>query len=566
MTASIPASEIVSVIPNVISAGGTGLDLDGLLLSDSTQVPIGDVLSFATAADVSSYFGAASAEAALAAVYFGGFDNSNIKPAALLIAQYPTAAVPAYLRGGSVAALTLTELKAIAGTLSVDIDGQTATGTIDLSAVTSFSNAAAAIQTALANYDAVGTATGSGTDLTIASVASGTFAPGQAISGTGIPAGTTIVSQTSGTIGGAGVYVTSQVTTISADTVSAGPTQVTYDSIAGAFVITGGTPGVTGAIAFATGTAAAALKLTAATGAVLSQGADIAVPGTFMAAVIGETQNFATFWTSFKPSTADMVAFAQWTNSAGNRYGYLLWDDDIVNTQVDPSSTAYAQILLAAYSGTFGIYDPSNGASLAAFVAGSVASLDFTETNGRATLAFRSLSGLTAGVTNASIAAQLKANGLNFYGSYATANDNFVFLYPGQVSGAFEWMDSYVNQIWLNNSLQLALMTLLTSVKSVPYNALGYGLIEAAMLDPVNAALNFGAIRAGVTLSSLQQAEVNAAAGLSVADTIQQRGWYIQVKDASATTRQARESPPITLWYTDGQSVQQINVVSAEIQ
>jgi hypothetical protein len=38
------------------------------------------------------------------------------------------------------------------------------------------------------------------------------------LSGTGIPAGTTIVSQTSGTTGGAGVYVTSAATTISAAT------------------------------------------------------------------------------------------------------------------------------------------------------------------------------------------------------------------------------------------------------------------------------------------------------------------------------------------------------------
>jgi hypothetical protein len=35
------------------------------------------------------------------------------------------------------------------------------------------------------------------------------------VSGSGIPAGTTIVSQTSGTTGGAGVYVTSVATTIS---------------------------------------------------------------------------------------------------------------------------------------------------------------------------------------------------------------------------------------------------------------------------------------------------------------------------------------------------------------
>lgn len=65
----------------------------------------------------------------------------------------------------------------------------------------------------------VGTA--SGTNLTIASVTSGFLSPGDTITGTGIPANTTIISQTSGTTGGTGVYVTSQVTTASGATITA---------------------------------------------------------------------------------------------------------------------------------------------------------------------------------------------------------------------------------------------------------------------------------------------------------------------------------------------------------
>jgi len=61
------------------------------------------------------------------------------------------------------------------------------------------------------------TASGSGTNLTVSAV-TGVLTVGETLSGTGIPAGTTIVSQTSGTTGGAGVYVTSAATTISAAT------------------------------------------------------------------------------------------------------------------------------------------------------------------------------------------------------------------------------------------------------------------------------------------------------------------------------------------------------------
>ena len=58
------------------------------------------------------------------------------------------------------------------------------------------------------------TGTGSGTNLTTTSV-TGYIKAGDTVAGTGVPAGTTIVSQTSGTTGGAGVYVTSAATTSS---------------------------------------------------------------------------------------------------------------------------------------------------------------------------------------------------------------------------------------------------------------------------------------------------------------------------------------------------------------
>jgi baseplate J-like protein len=58
------------------------------------------------------------------------------------------------------------------------------------------------------------TGTGSGTNLTASSVV-GKISVGDVVTGTGVPANTTIVSQSSGTPGGAGVYVTSNATTSS---------------------------------------------------------------------------------------------------------------------------------------------------------------------------------------------------------------------------------------------------------------------------------------------------------------------------------------------------------------
>lgn len=65
------------------------------------------------------------------------------------------------------------------------------------------------------------TGTGSGTNLTTTSV-TGVIKVGDTVTGTGVPAGTTIVSQASGTSGGAGVYVTSAATTSSSASLTSG--------------------------------------------------------------------------------------------------------------------------------------------------------------------------------------------------------------------------------------------------------------------------------------------------------------------------------------------------------
>lgn len=58
------------------------------------------------------------------------------------------------------------------------------------------------------------TGTGSGTTLT-ASAVTGAIKPGTVVAGTGVPAGTTIVGQLTGTAGGAGTYQTNAATTSS---------------------------------------------------------------------------------------------------------------------------------------------------------------------------------------------------------------------------------------------------------------------------------------------------------------------------------------------------------------
>jgi hypothetical protein len=359
---------------------------------------------------------------------------------------------------------------------------------------------------------------------------------------------------------------------------------VTYDSISGGFVITSGITGVPSTSAFATGTLSPTLLLTSATGATLSQGAAATTPAAFMAALAASTHDWATFMTTFDPDggtgNTQKLAFSAWTGLQNNRFAYVGWDTDVTPTTADPATGSWAYLLgQSNTSGTWPEWVPSlaEGVNKAAAVCGSVASIDFGRTNGRITFAFRSQSGLVADVTNQTIAHNLggnpqttgdRGNGYNFYGAYATANKNFIFFNRGFVSGPFKWFDSYVNQIQLNNALQLAIVQLFVAVGSIPYNRNGYVMVDKACGDPIKAALNFGTIRTGVTLSDAQIAEINNAvpAGIDAATAVENFGYYLLIQDANPTVRAARASPPCTLFYSDGQSIQSINLASINVQ
>lgn len=490
---TIPASDIVVVNPGVVGSGGNPLALNGVILSTNVYLPTAAVRSFASADAVKAFFGAASAEYAIAQVYFLGFDNSTIKPGILYFAPYVNTARAAWLQSGSLAGMTLAQLQALSGSLTVTFNGTAnVAASINLSAASSFSNAATIIQAAF----------------------------------------------------------------------TAPNFTVAWDAVKSVFIFTSSTTGAASTIVEATGTIAAGLMLTSATGALLSQGAAVSTPATAMDAIKALTQNWVDFMTMWEPVIQDKEAFAVWTNAQNQRYMYVCWDTD-AQAIVNGSTTCFGAIAKSLqYDGVVPVY---NTKELAAFMLGTVASIDFSRLNGRITSAFKSQSGFVPTVTDQQIAANLLENGYSFYGAYATANDQFNFLYNGQMSGKWSWVDTFVDQVYLNAQFQLALLSLLTTVKSIPYNESGYSLIRAAMIDPISQALNFGSIRTGITMSAQQKAVVNQAAGLDVSTIIEQQGYFLQILDPGAQVRGNRGTPVINFWYTDGGAVQKITVASIDI-
>jgi hypothetical protein len=496
---TIPFSQVVQVVPSVLSAGGQAVDLNGLVLSQSAYAPYGTILQFSDAAAVQSYFGPNSTEATIANVYFRGYSTGTQLPGSLLITNYPESATAGWLRGGSLASMTLGELQGLSGTLILTVAGVVETsGTINFSAATSFSNAASIIQSAFTTP----------------------------------------------------------------------PFTVTFDSTHNAFIFTTNATGSAETITFASGTLADNLMLDQADGATISQGQAAAVPATFMAGILNQNQNWATFMTTWESSLTEKKAFANWSNSAAPRWLYVAQDSDINALTANNTITFGNYLQAEQLVGTCPVYSNANDPTLAAFVCGFAASLNFSRLNGRATLDFKIQSGLVPSVTNSTNYDAVLSNGYNCYAAFGSNNpaNNKNWFAPGSVSGEWLWADTYLNQIWLNANLQLAMVNLLTEVGAIPYNTQGNSLIYSAALDPINAAINFGAIRAGINVSAAQAAEIQYTLGFNAAPTIAAQGFYLQISEATAQTRAARQSPPITLYYQDGEAVQQITMASIAIQ
>ena len=499
----IPARNIVTVNPGTIDGGGNPLSLNGVVLTMNDLLPPSAPMSFSSANAVGTFFGASSAEKDAATVYFKGYDNSTVKPGIIWFSRY----VHVGESDGSVV-----------GIRSGSFAGYTLTQIQDLTP---------------------GTMTISGTD----------------------DAGD-LYSFTSASINLSGATSFSNAASI-ITTAFNNNIVVTWNAEVSAFILVIDTfEGAPYTINYATGAFSPLIKMAEESGALLTQGVDNDTPETAMDRVYSGTQNWVSFTTMFEPVIEDKTLFAEWTDAQDQRFLYVPWDTD-AQAIVNGSTTCFGYLAKQAeYNAVMPVYDTLN---LALFVLGAGASIDFSRNNARITFAFKHQSGMADTVTDEQIAANLLENGYSYYGIYATANDDFSFLYNGQVSGQWLWADTFLNQVYLNNQFQLALMDLLTQITSIPYNQEGYNLIRSVMQDPINQFINFGGIRAGVVLSESQKAQVNNAAGLDVASIIETQGYYLQILDPGAQVRAARGTPIINFWYTDGGAVQQITVASIDV-
>lgn len=109
--------------------------LDRLFLDPSNETPLNEVLSFNSETAVANFYGVNSPEASLAAEFYAGYSGAS---ANMLFARYPVGGARARLYGSNIAGLTLSQLQAINGSLSITFQGYDFSASVNLSGVKFF--------------------------------------------------------------------------------------------------------------------------------------------------------------------------------------------------------------------------------------------------------------------------------------------------------------------------------------------------------------------------------------------------------------------------------------------
>lgn len=351
-----------------------------------------------------------------------------------------------------------------------------------------------------------------------------------------------------------------------ADALEAALTGVTveYSSLSARYVITSNTTGAASSVSFATGAIANALMMTQATGAIVAQGVGDMSLTELMNYVIDRDQNWFAFSSANELSDIQKLELAQWNSTIdeGKRFLFSFNDIDPLVATSNAQNTLLSRMKAADLGGIFGIYGtPRYAFSALAYIA----SLDFSALNGRLTYKFRKFTGLTPNVDTLSEARAIESNGYSYYGDYKQTINQYTYASDGAVTGSFKWMDTFVDQVWIRLRLIEAFAATFTANQSLAFNAQGYAAVQAAVIDPAQAALNFGAIQRGVQLDESQRSQIMNRVGKDITPQLFNNGWYFHIPAQPGVNRIERALKSATFFWCDGQMIQSISMQSTTV-
>lgn len=346
--------------------------------------------------------------------------------------------------------------------------------------------------------------------------------------------------------------------------IGASKVAVEWLPIANRFIIRSATTGADSEVSYASaGALATGLLLTQATAAIVSPGSDAVTLTDTMNNIINVNQNWILFNSLVELTDDQKTELCAWASSSKNRFGYVVHDTTAEGTVANNANCFVQKVVVAnGYENIFPVYGTYlYGVTALAYAA----SVDFARTNGRISFKFRGFPGLTPNVSDLATAQALKSNGYNFYGAYSLNKTMAQYASDGAITGKFVWLDTFIDQVWINANLVSAYANLFTNNQSYPFNQNGYGAIQAATIDVANQALTFGAIQKGVVLDNAQIRIVNNTVGKDISATLYSEGWYLYIPTQTGAARLERQLQGAIFYWVDGQLIQSISMSSTAI-
>lgn len=463
-------------------------------------------LEFTSAAAVGVYFGTSSEEYLRALFYFSWISKNITRPKKISFSRWVNAAVAPRIYG-NVQTQTLAAWQLItAGSFKLTIGSvQNSFTSLDFSAAANLAGVATILQAAIrAVITTTKSSTTTSASATVTMASTTGLTAGMVVTGTGIPASTTIVSVDSGTQ----ITISNNATASATNTLTFtdavwGLATVTWNAVRGSFDFVGGATGAA-VISVQIGTTgtniASMIGWISGDTLIIANGAAIETITETLTTSAGLSNNFGSFL--FQPSLTieQIVLAASWNKDENVKYQYMV---PVITANKDDYYTQ-----LVSYGGT-GVTLSEISAEYPEMVPMMIlAATDYLAPNSVQNYMFQQVAGLTQSVSTDAIADAMDLKRVNYYGRTQTAGQFVDFYQRGVLMGLATDpldMNTYANEQWLKDAAGIAVMNLLLALMEVSANSQGRSQILTTLQAVIDQALLNGTISVGKILNSTQK-------------------------------------------------------------
>lgn len=489
---SLPFYKFVPITGSVVAPAFTTEKKHALLASVNPLISSADkYLVYSGMSALTNFaadLGTAGADYQFAQKYFGYLSKSGFGVQKLLVARWYKEAAAAFIKGA--APEPVATLKAVSnGSFGLTLDGEEFEVVVDFSAITSYSDAATVMQTAIQANSAGGAAYTAAT--------------------------------------------------------------VDYNTDIRAFIITAGSTGAESSVAAVTAgaTGTDVSTMLGLSGASLSQGADAETFAEFCDRMLQANSGAFSITTNEALDEDSITAAVAWLQGVlgGEQTIYTLNRLVFNISDLETAKAVQSSLSALSYTGYVVCYDPNNEL-VHALDCAICAAIDFNVTNGTINFNFQPATGYTPittlgtvidyqqGKTNMSLAEELDNLCISYVYSVGFGEQEQVLYGMGLMQGSFGTEDVQVNESWLETDLQTRIMNGFISLEKLKLQGDDARDFMAALIAPsfeqgqINGAIAYGGTLSDTDRNSIVTATGNAAAADAVADN----GYYYQIQSLTA--------------------------------